>query len=103
MPLIVFPAASRSQSAQNTPQREIAITIDDLPGGLRAKYDRRGNSRHDHQLLGTLSAQKVPAVGFVNESKLYINLDDVQPRIKALSLWTDGGFELGNHTLATCL
>ena len=50
------------------------------------------------KLLGTLTAQKVPAVGFVNESKLYIHLDDVQPRIKALSLWTDGGFELGNHT-----
>jgi peptidoglycan-N-acetylglucosamine deacetylase len=52
------------------------------------------------KLLATLTAQKVPAVGFVNESKLYYDLNDVQPRIHALSLWTDGGFELGNHTFS---
>ncbi|MGA8037186.1 MAG: polysaccharide deacetylase family protein [Candidatus Acidiferrales bacterium] len=94
----VFPAVSQSQSAQDAPQRQIAITIDDLPAASAQGMTGAEILAMTTKLLGTLTAQKVPAVGFVNESKLYIHLDDVQPRIKALSLWTDGGFELGNHT-----
>jgi peptidoglycan/xylan/chitin deacetylase (PgdA/CDA1 family) len=51
------------------------------------------------KLLGTLREQKIPVVGFVNEKKLY-KLGEVDDRIKALSMWTDYGFELGNHTFA---
>ncbi len=51
------------------------------------------------KLLATLSAQKVPAVGFVNERKLYKE-GEVDARIKALAMWLDNGFELGNHTFA---
>src|SRR5206468_12866956 len=50
-------------------------------------------------LLGTLRDQKVPAVGFVNEQKLY-KFGEVDDRIKALSIWPEYGFELGNHTFS---
>jgi peptidoglycan/xylan/chitin deacetylase (PgdA/CDA1 family) len=36
-------------------------------------------------------------VGFVNENKLY-KFGEVDDRIKALRMWLDYGFELGNHT-----
>ena len=49
------------------------------------------------KLLGTLREQKVPVVGFVNEKKLY-KTGEVDERIKALQMWLDSGFELGNHT-----
>jgi hypothetical protein len=39
----------------------------------------------------------VPAVGFVNERKLY-KFGEADERINALHLWLDYGFELGNHT-----
>jgi peptidoglycan-N-acetylglucosamine deacetylase len=51
------------------------------------------------KLLGTLRDQKVPAVGFVNERKLY-KFGEVDDRIKALSMWPEYGFELGNHTFS---
>jgi peptidoglycan/xylan/chitin deacetylase (PgdA/CDA1 family) len=41
--------------------------------------------------------QKIPVVGFVNEKKLY-KQGEVDERIKALQMWLDYGFELGNHT-----
>ena len=49
------------------------------------------------KLLTTLRDQRVPAVGFVNEKKLY-RTGEVDARIGVLRLWVDYGFELGNHT-----
>jgi peptidoglycan/xylan/chitin deacetylase (PgdA/CDA1 family) len=49
------------------------------------------------KLLTTLRDQKIPVVGFVNEKKLY-KPGEVDERIKALQMWLDYGFELGNHT-----
>ena len=91
-------APTRSQEA--TPKREICITIDDLPAASAQAMNGAEILEMTTKLLATLSAQKIPAVGFVNESKLYYDLNDVQPRINALRLWTDGGFELGNHTFS---
>jgi peptidoglycan-N-acetylglucosamine deacetylase len=51
------------------------------------------------KLLSTLRERKVPVVGFVNEKKLYKS-GEVDQRIKALEMWLDYGFELGNHTFS---
>jgi peptidoglycan-N-acetylglucosamine deacetylase len=85
--------------AQTSPQRAVAITIDDLPAGAANSMSASEILEMTTKLLGTLRDQKVPAVGFVNEQKLY-KLGEVDDRIKALNLWLDGGFELGNHTFA---
>jgi peptidoglycan-N-acetylglucosamine deacetylase len=85
--------------AQTSPQRTVAITIDDLPAGAANSMSASEILEMTTKLLGTLRDQKVPAVGFVNEQKLY-KLGEVDDRIKALNLWLDGGFELGNHTFA---
>ncbi|MGB7439420.1 MAG: polysaccharide deacetylase family protein [Candidatus Acidiferrum sp.] len=86
-------------SAQTNPPRAIAITIDDLPAGSANNMTGSEIVEMTTKLLGTLRDQKVPAIGFVNEQKLY-KFGEVDDRIKALSLWVDNGFELGNHTFA---
>jgi peptidoglycan/xylan/chitin deacetylase (PgdA/CDA1 family) len=85
--------------AQNAPQRAIAITVDDLPAGAANSMTAADLLDMTRKLVGTLHDQKIPAVGFVNEQKLF-KIGEVDDRIKALSLWVESGFELGNHTFA---
>jgi peptidoglycan-N-acetylglucosamine deacetylase len=80
------------------PRREIAITIDDLPSnsiGLNGNEVDALNSK----LVATLKQNHVPAIGFVNERKLYVK-GEVDERIEALRTWLDQGMELGNHTFS---
>src|SRR5262249_49596016 len=93
----LLPKASRAAAAPPANSgRTIAITIDDLPingkdeglAALTALNDR---------LLAALKRNAVPAVGFVNESKLYTT-GEVDGRIALLRAWVDQGLELGNHT-----
>ena len=83
--------------AQTSPQRQIAITIDDLPAASANSMTGAQINEMTAKLLTTLQKEKVPAVGFVNERGLY-KLGEVDDRIKALNQWLDNGFELGNHT-----
>jgi len=83
--------------AQTPPQRQIAITIDDLPAASANSMTGAEINDMTAKILGTLRKEKVPAVGFVNERGLY-KLGEVDERIKALNQWLDNGFELGNHT-----
>jgi peptidoglycan/xylan/chitin deacetylase (PgdA/CDA1 family) len=85
--------------AQTAPQRAIAITVDDLPAGAANFMTAADILDMTRKLVGTLHDQKIPAVGFVNEQKLY-KMGEVDERIKALSFWVENGFELGNHTFA---
>jgi peptidoglycan-N-acetylglucosamine deacetylase len=92
-------AAAVSSRAATQPDRQVAITIDDLPAGAANSMSAATISEMTSKLLGTLRDQKVPVVGFVNERKLY-KFEEVDERIKALKMWLDYGFELGNHTFA---
>jgi peptidoglycan-N-acetylglucosamine deacetylase len=85
-------------SPDSLPERQIAITIDDLPAGAANSMSAAAITTMTKQLLATLREQKVPVVGFVNERKLYFKWDEVNERIAALKMWLDAGFELGNHT-----
>lgn len=79
------------------PDRQVAITIDDLPAGMADRLPASEITAMTTKLLGTLRDQKIPVVGFVNERKLFKS-GEVDERIKALEMWLDYGFELGNHT-----
>jgi peptidoglycan/xylan/chitin deacetylase (PgdA/CDA1 family) len=85
--------------AQTSSPKAIAITIDDLPAGAANTMTGGEILEMTRKLLSTLHQQNVPAVGFVNEEKLY-KMGEVDDRISALRLWLDNGFELGNHTFA---
>jgi peptidoglycan/xylan/chitin deacetylase (PgdA/CDA1 family) len=92
--------ALRAQTApDNSPQRrEIAVTVDDLPlNGPRFELKRLQDMTD--RLLSGITRNKIPVVGFVNESLLYVP-NETDARIALLKAWSDAGVELGNHTFA---
>lgn len=96
----LLPALSEWASSQAVKtDRQVAVTIDDLPAGMADRLPAAEITAMTKKLLGTLRDQKIPVVGFVNEKKLY-KMGEVDERIKALQMWLDYGFELGNHTFS---
>ncbi len=96
--LWIVPGTSRSK-ADTPPDRQVAITIDDLPAAAANFMSAPTITEMTARLLAALQQQKIPAVGFVNEKKLY-KWGEVDERIKALEMWLEAGFELGNHTFS---
>ncbi len=94
--LCVIATPSALRAADAPPDRQVAITIDDLPAGSNT-LSAPAITEMTTKLLTMLRAQKVPVVGFVNEKKLY-KPGEADQRINALRMWLDYGFELGNHT-----
>jgi peptidoglycan/xylan/chitin deacetylase (PgdA/CDA1 family) len=97
----VTASARPASAAADTAVREVAVTVDDLPAG--AASPTRGDAKSiidmTTKIIATLKQQNVPAVGFVNEQKVY-KWGEVDERIRALAMWLDAGFELGNHTFS---
>jgi peptidoglycan/xylan/chitin deacetylase (PgdA/CDA1 family) len=96
--LLILPNTSTSAPA-TLPDRQVAVTIDDLPAGAAQFMSASAITDMTAKLLAALQEQKIPAVGFVNEKKLY-KWGEVDERIKALQMWLDAGFDLGNHTFS---
>ena len=98
---LIFAAFIAILSAQTvkTPDRQVAVTIDDLPAAMADRLPASEITAMTRKLLDTLRDQGVPVVGFVNEKKLY-KPGEVDERIQALQMWLDHGFELGNHTFS---
>src|ERR1700686_2138188 len=97
-PIAILSTSVRAQSAKQL-DRQVAVTIDDLPAGIADRLPAAEISAMTSRLLGTLRDQKIPVVGFVNEKKLY-KPGEVDERVKTLEMWLDYGFELGNHTFS---
>lgn len=77
---------------------KVAITVDDLPIGPPGKHSMAQQQLITTQLLKVLTEHQVPAIGFVNESKLKDENGVVDPdRVALLQQWLDAGMELGNH------
>jgi peptidoglycan/xylan/chitin deacetylase (PgdA/CDA1 family) len=96
----VCPANLRAQNAgQNPrPQKEVAVTIDDLPlNGPRIGIERL--RAMTGKMLAGISKHQIPAVGFVNESLLYVP-GEVDAQMAVLKSWADADVELGNHTFS---
>lgn len=74
----------------------MVITIDDLPMAMNSA-DLKTMQAMTAKLLAVLQQNKVPAIGFVNESQLFVK-GEVDTRIAVLRQWLDAGMELGNHT-----
>jgi peptidoglycan/xylan/chitin deacetylase (PgdA/CDA1 family) len=82
----------------STQPKEIAVTIDDLPLNGPGIELARLRSMTD-KLLGGIKRNRVPVVGFVNESLLYVP-GETDARISLLRAWVEAGVELGNHTFS---
>lgn len=100
---LVCLAAAGPRTSAGAAGKAVAVTIDDLPapGGGLVSNTIAGLRENTQKLLAACRKAGVPAVGFVNEAKLVVPGEtevDRAAREAALKLWTDNGFELGNHT-----
>ncbi|WP_223247447.1 polysaccharide deacetylase family protein [Sulfuriferula sp. AH1] len=99
---LLFSAGAIAQADDFTiqsSQREMAVTFDDLPfveGGIDNNWTTL-RARAD-ELLRQITANHIPAVGFVNEAKLYRQGQLDEQSVASLGDWLDAGLELGNHT-----
>ncbi|MEM8895153.1 MAG: polysaccharide deacetylase family protein, partial [Bacteroidota bacterium] len=85
-----------SIQAQST--KKMAITIDDLPMVVLEQNDSL-RMKMNRDIIAHLSEYDVPAIGFVNEQKLYDDDGQLVPiRKQMLVEWLEAGMELGNHT-----
>lgn len=93
------PAEARSAGAAPStpaPRREVAVTFVNFPGHAD---DPRVLPNMMRRLLGSLKANDVRAVGFVNEGMLYREGGaENEVRVAALRDWVAAGHELGNET-----
>ena len=82
----------------SAPVREMAVTFDDLPTVSAFPLSAAAGGQLTRDLIAAIRRHSVPAIGFVNEGKLYVDgrLDD--ERVTLLRMWIDGGLDLGNHT-----
>ncbi|MCA1566429.1 MAG: polysaccharide deacetylase family protein [Acidobacteria bacterium] len=98
LPLLLRREAADRVATSAAPRRQVAVTFDDLPftgdGGKTTLGELR---EFTSKLLKTFAAHKIPAIGFVNEGKLR-RAGEREARVAVLKMWTDAGYELGNHT-----
>jgi peptidoglycan/xylan/chitin deacetylase (PgdA/CDA1 family) len=94
-------SAQNASNAQESTRREVAITVDDLPGALPgndfAYGDLKELQKINHGIPGVLKAHHAWAIGFVNERKLQVQ-GERDARAALLQSWLDDGLFLGNHT-----
>lgn len=90
-------AFGQSGAGAQKARREVAVTFDDLP----ATHSSPAIMKYvTAKLLKSIKANHVPAIGFVNESKVYVD-NEVDAELAALlKMWLDAGLELGNHTFS---
>jgi peptidoglycan/xylan/chitin deacetylase (PgdA/CDA1 family) len=82
-------------------ERAVAVTFDDLPAGSAIADDLDSLRHLTQRLLESVRKHGIPAVGFVNEGKLFARdagPKEVEGRTALLRMWLDAGLELGNHS-----
>lgn len=91
--LVALLLATATAFAQD---RQIAITIDDLPrGGDGGARDLAAVQTMTGKLLRPFREQHIPVTGFVNAARFD---GDAQALRRILDLWLDAGADLGNHS-----
>jgi peptidoglycan/xylan/chitin deacetylase (PgdA/CDA1 family) len=96
--VVNWAAQAQGRAAEMKASREVAVTFDDLP----ASGDLETMTYITQKLLRTITDNKIPAVGFVNEGRLFAR-GETDRRIALLQMWLDAGLELGNHTFSHIL
>lgn len=92
---MTFTFAVKAQKAE----RFIAVTIDDLPV-VSPRTDLKTRQEITKNLLEKVTKAKVPAIGFVNENKLYTAEKRDEAQVELLRSWLTANLELGNHTFS---
>lgn len=81
-------------------EKKVCITVDDLP---TVHYNVEGYDFRlgiTDSLIKVFVTEQVPAIGFINEKKLYHKNKLETAQVHLLELWLKNGLELGNHTFS---
>lgn len=81
-------------------ERRMAVTFDDLPAQRAQALPGVRVQAISTDLVELLVSEQVPAIGFVNEDKLYVDGVLDPTRVELLERWLEAGLELGNHTFS---
>ncbi|UZR96639.1 polysaccharide deacetylase family protein [Chondrinema litorale] len=78
--------------------KKVCVTIDDLPTVVYHVASEEYKLELTKDIVKMLKKNRIPAIGFVNEVKLYENGNVSQEEVNLLETWLKDGLELGNHT-----
>jgi peptidoglycan/xylan/chitin deacetylase (PgdA/CDA1 family) len=84
-------------SGQN---KHVCFSFDDMPVVSYGTTDTVFQEALMHKLITSLNAEKIPAIGFVNEKKLYENGVTNNFQLSLLRDWISSGLDAGNHTFS---
>lgn len=79
-------------------QKRVCITVDDLPFVSYCINTEAHLNDLTQKLISTFQEYNIPAIGYVNENKLYTGGTANKVRVNLLEMWLSNGYELGNHT-----
>ncbi len=80
-------------------KKKVCFSIDDLPLVTYGISDSTYHKNLTDKIITSLNKNKIPAIGFVNEIKLYDkNNRVISWQRDLLYQWVHNGLELGNHT-----
>jgi beta-lactamase regulating signal transducer with metallopeptidase domain len=88
-------ARDRAPEVKQNAQRRVAVTFVALPM-VHTYYSPRAE-KDMRELLASLRANSVNAVGFVNAAQLYKDGVRDESRVNLLRMWLDAGMELGSE------
>ena len=78
--------------------KQLCFSFDDLPLVSYGINDTVYQQKLMSKLINSLKNNKIPAIGFVNEKKLYTDGKLNQFQVELLKSWVHNGLDLGNHT-----
>lgn len=81
-------------------EKKVTITVDDLPTVIYADEPYEERLELTKRFTEFFSENEIPAIGFVNEKKVYAENAPDPKEVKLLELWYEHGLELGNHTFS---
>ncbi len=80
--------------------KQLCVSIDDLPIVSYGKNDTSFQKGIVDKLVRSLVSNHIPAIGFVNERKLYSRTGLISFQVSLLDRWIECGLEIGNHTFS---
>lgn len=85
---------------QSHAQKKVCFTLDDMPLVTYGINDTVYQKNLMNKLIVALKTNNIPAMGFVNEIKLYRNDQLIPFQVRLLKSWLAAGLQLGNHTFS---
>ncbi len=79
-------------------QKQVCFSVDDMPVVSYGISDTLFQRDLISNLISSLKKNKIPAIGYVNEKKLYDGQAINTFQVDLLSEWLENGLELGNHS-----